>query len=319
MSLPLPNLDDRSYGQLVEEAIAQIAVEYPEWTDHNPSDTGIILIEMLAWLTEMVLYRVNQVPDQNIASFLSLLKGETYTLPTNLTAEQQQIQLQTEIRDTLSTLRQRYRAVTTIDFHHLILQDWEASPEFNLKVMRVKCLPQRNLFSATPYEPAKSHISLVIVPAETDKLTSNNLSQNPRKLFEFLDARRLLTTQLHLITPTFVAIALDAKLIIKDSSQPEIVKKLIADELKHFFHPTQSGKHWLGKGCPFGRSVYISEIYSLLDAIPGVDYVSELLLHNKAGETVKEITLFPDQLTEFDLNNSHFSTIVQVGNEVREI
>lgn len=319
MSLPLPNLDDRNYAQLVEEAIAQIPVEYPEWTDHNPSDTGIILIEMLAWLTEMVLYRVNQVPDQNIASFLSLLKGETYTLPTNLTAEQQQIQLQTEIRDTLSNLRQRYRAVTTIDFRNLILQDWEVSPEFNLKVIRVKCLPQRNLFSATPYELAKSHISLVIVPIDTDNLTSNNLSQNPRKLFEFLDARRLLTTQLHLVTPTFVAIAIDAKLIIKDNSQPETVKTLVTEELKRFFHPTQSGKHWLGKGWPFGRSVYISEIYSLLDTIPGVDYVDELSLLDKAGESVKEITLFPDQLTEFDLDNSHFLTIVQVGNEVREV
>ncbi|MFW5667313.1 MAG: baseplate protein J, partial [Coleofasciculus sp.] len=65
MSLPLPNLDDRTYADLVEEARSLIPIECPEWTDHNPSDTGIILIELFAWLTEMVLYRVNRIPDQN--------------------------------------------------------------------------------------------------------------------------------------------------------------------------------------------------------------------------------------------------------------
>ncbi len=320
MTLPLPNLDDRNYAQLVEEAIAQIPVEYPEWTDHNPSDTGIVLIEMLAWLTEMVLYRVNQVPDQNIASFLSLLKGEPYELPINLTPDQQQEQLQTEIRQTLSQLRQRYRAVTTPDFRHLILHEWSRqATETDLKVMRVKCLPQRNLMSATPYETAKSHISIVIVPQQTEQLTSNSLDQNPRKLFEFLDARRLLTTQLHVVTPTYVAIALETKLILQDGSQPETVKKLAQEELTLFFHPTDSGNYWQGKGWKFGRSVYISELYSLLDAIAGVDYVASLTLRDSAGEAVEEITLAPDQLTEFNLANSNITTVVQVGNETREI
>ncbi|OKH18094.1 baseplate protein J [[Limnothrix rosea] IAM M-220] len=320
MSLPLPNLDDRNYAQLVEAAIAQIPVEYPEWTDHNPSDTGITLIEMLAWLTEMVLYRVNQVPDQNITSFLSLLKGEPYKLPINLTPDQQQEQLQAEIRQTLSQLRQRYRAVTTPDFRHLILHEWtHQANATDLKVIRVKCLPQRNLTSATPYETAKSHLSIVVLPQQTEALTANPLSQNPRKLFEFLDARRLLTTQLHIVTPTYVAIALKTKLILNDGSQPETVKKLAEQELSFFFHPTNSGNYWQGKGWQFGRSVYISELYSLLDKVEGVDYVSELVLKNVAGETVEEVALMPDQLVEFNLTNTDITTIVQVGNETREI
>lgn len=320
MTLPLPNLDDRNYAQLVEEAIAQIPMEYPEWTDHNPSDTGIVLIEMLAWLTEMVLYRVNQVPDQNIASFLSLLKGEPYELPINLTPDQQQAQLQAEIRQTLSHLRQRYRAVTTPDFCHLILHEWpHQAAATDLKVRRVKCLPQRNLNAQTPYAIAKGHISLVIVPEQTDPLSSNALEQNLHKLFEFLDARRLLTTQLHLVTPTYVAIALDTKLVLQDGSQPEAVKTLAQAELQLFFHPTHSGNYWQGQGWPFGRSIYISELYGLLDAIAGVDYVASLSLRNSAGETVEEITLAPNQLIEFNLANTQIKTVVQVGNETREL
>ena len=99
MTLPLPNLDDRTYADLVEEAISQIPVEYPEWTDHNPTDTGIILIELLAWLIEMTLYRVNQIPDDNYASFVRLLKGEQWKL-SSLSGQERQTSLQSEIQKT---------------------------------------------------------------------------------------------------------------------------------------------------------------------------------------------------------------------------
>jgi hypothetical protein len=43
--------------------------------------------------------------------------------------------------------------------------------------------------------------------------------------------------------------------------------------LQQFFHPLQGGPE--GKGWPFGRNVYVSEIYELLDTQPGVDYVKK--------------------------------------------
>ena len=45
----------------------------PEWTDHNVSDPGVTLIELFAWMTDMLLYRVNQVPDKNYIKFLELI------------------------------------------------------------------------------------------------------------------------------------------------------------------------------------------------------------------------------------------------------
>ncbi|MEM1395352.1 MAG: putative baseplate assembly protein, partial [Cyanobacteria bacterium P01_H01_bin.150] len=45
----------------------------PEWTNHNPSDPGITLIEMFAWLTDQMLLRFNQVPRRNYVAFLELL------------------------------------------------------------------------------------------------------------------------------------------------------------------------------------------------------------------------------------------------------
>jgi predicted phage baseplate assembly protein len=74
MSLPTPNLDDlRFQRDLVDEARRRIIRYCPEWTDYNLSDPGITLIELFAWMTEMITYRLNQVPDKNYVKFLDLL------------------------------------------------------------------------------------------------------------------------------------------------------------------------------------------------------------------------------------------------------
>lgn len=73
MPLLPPNLDDRTYAQIVAEAKTLIPRYAPEWTDHNESDPGITLIELFAWMTEMLLYRVNRIPDRNYIEFLRLL------------------------------------------------------------------------------------------------------------------------------------------------------------------------------------------------------------------------------------------------------
>ena len=71
--IPPPKLDDRTFHDIVEEAISMIPRYAPEWTNHNPSDPGITLIELAAWMTDQLIYRLNQVPDKNYVAFLNLL------------------------------------------------------------------------------------------------------------------------------------------------------------------------------------------------------------------------------------------------------
>ena len=79
MSLPTPTLDDRRFQDIVDEAKRRIPRHCPEWTDHNVSDPGIALVELFAWMTEMLLYRVNQVPDRLYAKFLELMGITLYS------------------------------------------------------------------------------------------------------------------------------------------------------------------------------------------------------------------------------------------------
>jgi len=71
--IPSPKLDDRTFNDIVEEAISMIPRYAPEWTNHNPSDPGITLIELAAWMTDLLLFRLNQVPEKNYVAFLNLL------------------------------------------------------------------------------------------------------------------------------------------------------------------------------------------------------------------------------------------------------
>lgn len=64
MALPEVVLDDRSFQDLVNEARLRIARSCPEWSEHNVSDPGITLIELFAWMTELLGYRINRIPDR---------------------------------------------------------------------------------------------------------------------------------------------------------------------------------------------------------------------------------------------------------------
>jgi predicted phage baseplate assembly protein len=69
MPLQVPNLDDRRWTDLVDEARALIPRVAPRWTDHNVHDPGITFIELFAWLAEMQIYQLNRVGQQHREAF----------------------------------------------------------------------------------------------------------------------------------------------------------------------------------------------------------------------------------------------------------
>jgi predicted phage baseplate assembly protein len=73
VTLPVPDLDDRRFQDLVDDAKRLVQQRCPEWTDHNVSDPGVTLIETFAWMTDQLLYRLNRVPDRLYIKFLELI------------------------------------------------------------------------------------------------------------------------------------------------------------------------------------------------------------------------------------------------------
>ena len=146
MSLPTVDLDDRTFDDLFVEARSLVPAHAPEWTNHNRSDPGITLIELFAWLAEMLIYRTNQVPEAHRIAFLRLLRGPEW---------QPTADLETEVRDALAELRRRHRAVTVEDY---AAQAQEASPN----VARVRVVARRNLRTGRNVD-SPGDVSVVVV------------------------------------------------------------------------------------------------------------------------------------------------------------
>lgn len=347
MPIQLPNLDDRTYTDLVEEGRRLIPTYAPEWTNHNPSDPGITLIELFASITEMLLYRLNRVTDANRLAFLKLLNGPSWEAP-DQTDPLFNTKMADTVRETVSAFREPNRAVTREDFERSALKA-------DATIARTRCLPRRNLESGNARagdidEPG--HVSVVIVPSGQDS-TPQPTRELMQKVAADLEPRRLLTTRVHIVGPAYVTVRVRLTLVLKPdaiedrfrfslpsavqadldgrtlsdelrsrfdaaglrlSPQTTIVVKtaqsrwLITDgttlrsytvrkevdsqasreqlnvyedvgrdqvvkSLRRFMHPLSGGHD--GLGWPFGRSVYVSDIYELLDMLPGIDVVTK--------------------------------------------
>lgn len=73
MSIPSPNLDDRSFEQLLDEAKALVARSGCGWTDLSPGDPGAVMLDVFAHLTGLLIYRMNRLPEKVYVELLRLI------------------------------------------------------------------------------------------------------------------------------------------------------------------------------------------------------------------------------------------------------
>jgi phage-related baseplate assembly protein len=150
-------------------------------------------------------------------------------------------------------------------------------------VKRARCIPRRNLEvsdATASSDPDPAHVSLIVVtnePAEQPEL-SDALRQ---ALWGWLDERRLLTMRHHVVGPVYVPVTVAARLFLHGDTLASAVQIQAVNAIHAFFHPITGGPD--GRGWPFGRDVYVSEVYGLLDKVTGVNYVEDVMLTTPDG------------------------------------
>ena len=73
MGVEVPDLDDRTYEDLLEDARKRIPVYEEDWTDHNAHDPGITVLELLTWLSESYRYQLDRIEDRHRRKYVQLL------------------------------------------------------------------------------------------------------------------------------------------------------------------------------------------------------------------------------------------------------
>lgn len=254
MTLALPNLDDRTYDDLVQEARELLVSHAPSLTNHNPSDPLITLTELFAYLTEILVYRTNLVTNDNRIAFLRLLNGPQWQVPPPEALDE-------EVRATVRRMRTIDRAVTPADFEQLAMRA-------DSRVARAVCVPDADLTSSatdTRFDPRQGHVSVVIVPT-----VGVDVAPLLPLVTSFLEPRRLLGTYVHVVAAPQVPIGVAFTLHLLPDAVGSVVRQRAIETLAAYFDPLSGGDGtgWLG------RDVYVSDLYRLLDTVPGVDFVS---------------------------------------------
>lgn len=73
MTIEVPNLDDMEFEERVETAVRRLPAYDDGWTDYNPSDPGITILELLAQLSDTYTYQLDTVTDAHRRKYLHLM------------------------------------------------------------------------------------------------------------------------------------------------------------------------------------------------------------------------------------------------------
>jgi predicted phage baseplate assembly protein len=183
------------------------------------------------------------------------------------------------------SIRSRCRAVTNEDFEYLAKQA--------ANVKRAKALP---LFHPKfPGVPVPGVVSVIVVPDSDDPKPTPS-EGTLRTVCAYLEQRRLLTTELYVLKPTYRHVEIDVQVLANDNADLAEASKAIVAALCDYFHPLRGGED--GQGWLFGGTIFYSRVYQRVFRVDGVQSIAALtiVLDGKEAVACTDVTINPNEL-----------------------
>jgi len=263
----IPNLDDRNYDQLYSEAMSVITRYYPDYAGMGQSDPAMVLAELFSYYFDVTSYQINRITPQMKRNFAALVGVQDE----NENPEEL-------IRRALAEISKVRRAVTAGDIETIVKQ--EITNAARVFVIPGVCIKVR------------------VVAVKGKVINDTEL----RRIYTLLRGCSPLGTRYDVQCAAMVSFDVMAEVVrlrnttLKDTD----LSGTVVSKLKAFFSPFTGGD---GSGWQFGRAISRSEIFSRIEAVPGVDYVATVRIY-RAGDASgrdDELLLKPDELA--DLQN----------------
>ena len=192
------------------------------------------------------------------------------------------------------TLRAQERAVTLRDYEELTRR---AAPE----TARITCLEgEENEYGAYA---VRVLVVPQAVPDPDGRLRFEQLVPGDAlldRVTRHLDERRPIGTRLAVGPPHYQGVTVVATVHAFRGVDADQVREQAHDALYRHLDPLTGGAE--GTGWPFGRPVQAGEIFAVLQRVPGVELVDEVVLHpadpltGKRGDATDRINLAPSSL-----------------------
>lgn len=171
-------------------------------------------------------------------------------------------------------MRHRDRAVTAADYEDLALQ----TP--GVTIGRVRCL-QPEPSEGGRVAPGQVYVLVIPRVRRPDGfLTPEELQPDETdvaRLTAFLDERRLLTTRLFVRAPAYRWVAARVRLRASPDAVQTAVEQEILARLYRFLNPLTGGPR--GDGWPFGRELFLSDVYQSLQGTANVQFIRSVELY----------------------------------------
>ena len=132
-----------------------------------------------------------------------------------------------------------------------------------------------------------SYVEVIIVPHSRDRIPTPSLELIER-VENYLSDRCLTTVELAVTAPKWQEITVKVEIVPLSLEAADTVRIEVAQSLSRFLHPLTGGKR--GSGWNFGRYPHKSDLYALLEAVKGVDYISDLEIQ-PSNLTIDALTL----------------------------
>ena len=162
------------------------------------------------------------------------------------------------------TLRSKCRAVSSEDFETLAVE---------AGVRRAKALPLHH--PSFPGVPIPGVVTVIVVP-DTGAPNPMPSPGTLRTVCAYLDMRRLLTTEVYVVPPTYHQVEIRGDVVALNDADLGEVKEGIEQALLAFFHPLTGGED--GLGWPFGGDIYFSQVYQRVFNVAGVGRIERLVI-----------------------------------------
>ena len=167
------------------------------------------------------------------------------------------------------------KAVTTLDLERLALD----VP--GTRIVRARAWT--NMHPAYPCYEAPGHVTVVIAPALPQGWPEPG-SGLKKVVWRYLNRLRLVTTRVHVTGPKYVLVRVQAKVRRSQGVDAHRLVRDVEAAIDRFLDPLVGGGE--GRGWPFGRDVYRTEILQVIDSVPGVEYVAELNILDEKDESL---------------------------------
>jgi predicted phage baseplate assembly protein len=181
-------------------------------------------------------------------------------------------------------LRHRRMALTTEDAADLARETCPA-------VARARAIGARDEYG----RPLPGHTRVIVIP-DIDGPRPQPDAELCRRVHDGLAVRAPATGApgIVVVGPDYVPVGASVTVRAALRAEPGIVRTAVLTELERFLHPLRGGR--AGTGFDFGRSVFLSDLARTLEAVDGVDVVTEVALTRDGIEQGERVDVQASQL-----------------------